>query len=116
MSRSSFPRPRVDVDGDRPLSLADLRHGGVRIDSLLGRTGITPRHLEAFLSGEKRPTPWVQREIAKAVGVEPGALWPNSDAHPQRGSFDDHAGRRAAQRNLGAGRSRGARNEGLTHD
>ena len=27
MSRSSFPRPRVDVDGDRPLSLADLRHG-----------------------------------------------------------------------------------------
>ena len=112
MSRSGFPRPRVDVDGDRPLSLADLRHVAFASTALLAGPGSHPDISERLLSGEKRPAGWVWPwTIAEAVGVEPGALWPNSDARPQRGGFDDHDGRRAAQRNLGAGRSRGGRHE-----
>ena len=116
MSRRDARCIAVALSEGRPLTVNDLRRAAVRVDDLLAQTGLSPRILECYLSGEKRPAGWVARTIAEAVGVEPGALWPNSDTRPQRGSFDDHDGRRAAQRNLGAGRSRGARsnaNEGF---
>lgn len=98
MSRSRFPRPsvRVPVEEGRPLRLADLRRAGVYVDGLIAATGITPRHLEAYVSGEKTPTLWLQRVIAQAVGVEPQELWPARGSDEHRGSFE----------NLGRGVSR----------
>ncbi len=111
MSRSRFPKPSVRVlvaDGE-VLSLARLRGAGVRVDDLIAATGVTPRHLEAYVSGEKRPTLWLQRVIAQAVGVAESELWPPVPSDGFRGSLDDRAGRRASERNVSGGASRGAR-------
>lgn len=110
MSRSRFPKPRVRVtlEEGETLTLAHLRHAGVRIDDLLLRTGLAPRNLEQFLGG-RRPAGWIQREISAAIGVEVHRLWPADPDGLHRGSFDDHRARGAAQRNLGRGVSRGGR-------
>lgn len=90
------------------LTIADLRGAG-RLDGLLTRTGLTPRNVDEYLGG-RRPAPWVMRAIAEAAGVEPEVLWPPLDGGPlHRGSLDDHRARRASERNLGAGVSRGGR-------
>lgn len=96
------------LDQGRPLTLADLRHAGIRTDELLVRCGLTPRNLAEYLDG-RRPARWVQREIAAAIGVEVHRLWPADRDGLHRGSFDDHRARGAAQRNLGRGVSRGGR-------
>lgn len=122
MSRRRFPRPvrpsiRATLEAGETLTLDHLRAADVRIDHLLARTGTAPRNLEEYLGG-KRPAPWIQREIAGALRVEPHEIWPprDGDSRLHRGSLDDDRARRASVNNVRGGRSRGTRTEGMTHD
>ncbi len=113
MSRSRFPKPSVRGALDEgPTAVA--RGSPPRWRP--GRRACSPRpgsrpHLEAYVSGEKRPTPWVQRGDREGGWRGAGALVADSGfRRPHRGSFDDHAGRRAATTQPWAGGvSRGAR-------
>ena len=113
--RPARPSIRAALEQGETLSLDHLRAAGVRIDVLTARTGTVPRNLEEYLGG-KRPAGWVQRKIAEALHVERHEIWPPRDGGPlHRGSLDDDRARRASERNLGAGRSRGVRTEEWTH-
>lgn len=111
MSRNRYPIRAALERGD-VIGLDHLRAAGVRIDRLIARLGVTPRHLESFLAGEKYPAAWIRREVAQAAGMEPESLFPPRESEVKRvrapDAFDDRVGRRAAQ-NSRAGQSRGAR-------
>ena len=54
MSRRDARCIAVALSEGRPLTVNDLRRAAVRVDDLLAQTGLSPRILECYLSGEKR--------------------------------------------------------------
>ena len=69
----SVPGAAAQTPG-RPI--AGLRRRGVPVDALLERLGVPAARLEQWLAG-REPAPWIQREIAAALGVERHELWPD---------------------------------------
>jgi hypothetical protein len=54
-------------------ALRDLRDR--QVTALSKRFGVQVSHLDRWITGQRRPAPWIARELAAALGVKPHDIW-----------------------------------------
>lgn len=62
----------------RSFTLADIKRRRTVLPDLSQKLGIGTERIEVYISGKRTPAPWVQQELAAALGVEPAAIWPQT--------------------------------------